>query len=351
MKRALAIVVLGLAAVAVGGCNSVPSKSGGGGAAPAKRITASGSSLVNPMMKRWMREYEKATSLVLEYNSTGSTTGIKNWMDNKDVFACSDAPLNEEQMGKAKEVGDFIHVPLVIGSVVPFYNLPDVEKPLHFTGRVLADIFLGKIKKWNDPALADLNRDVKLPDLDIAVVVRADGSGTSYIFTDYLSKVSEDWKTKVGVNTLPNWPIGSRAPKSDGVAGAVSGTKGAIGYVELLYAKDKKYGQVQNKAGQFVLASVETTDAAADNITEKDLPDYLRVSMTDVAGDSSYPICGPVFGLTFTRQVADKAAAVKEFFRWATHDGQKFATEEGYGKLPKVLIEKIDKKVDLIEGQ
>src|SRR5262249_50817907 len=221
----------------------------------------------------------------IDYISSGSGNGVTQMIDKKNDFGCTDAPMNEEQLGKAGGPDRVLHIPLVMGGVVPVYNLPEIDRPLRFTGPILADIFLGKLKRWNDPALAKINEGVRLPDLEITVAHRSDASGTSYIWTDYLSKVSPEWRKKVGTSTEPKWPVGAGAPKNDGVAGLVSGTKGSIGYVELIYALDKKnlkYGAVQNKDGQFLRASLESVTAAAANL--KDIPEDLCFSLTNAEG-------------------------------------------------------------------
>jgi ABC-type phosphate transport system substrate-binding protein len=206
-----------------------------------KRLTGGGSSFVAPMMKKWAGVYPQHSNVDIDYTSSGSGNGISQMIDQKNDFGCTDAPMNDEQMKRAADKGgDVVHIPVVMGGVVPFYNLPEVDKPLKFTGTVLADIYLGKIKKWNEKPIQDLNPNVKLPETTITVVHRADASGTSYIWTEYLSKVSDEWKTKVGQTTEPKWPTGAGAVKNDGVAGLVSGTPGAIGYVELIYALSKK---------------------------------------------------------------------------------------------------------------
>jgi len=355
VKRTLSLTTLVLGIVVVAGCSGGNGTNGPGpgGVKPADRIVGSGSSFVAPLMKKWAGAYNKATQLEVDYTSKGSSTGIAEMIDQKNDFGGTDAPMNEEQLKKAHEKnGDVINIPLTMGPVVPVYNLPDVEKPINFTGPILADIFLGKIKKWNDPALQKVNEGVKLPDLDISVAVRADGSGTTYVWTNYLSKVSPEWKAKVGNDQLPNWPIGNRAPKNDGVAGLVSGTKGTIGYVELNYAegkKDLKIGPVQNRAGKFVMASLESTIAAAESLKDADIPDDLVFSMTDADGPDAYPIVGVVWAVMYAKQPPDKAAALKQFFTWVLHDGQAHSKELKYASLPQMLVDRAQKKVDTLK--
>lgn len=326
------------AAVIVAGCN----RSGS-----ATRLNAGGSTFVYPMMSKWASEYEKVKGVQVNYQSIGSGGGIQQMTAKTFDFGCTDGPMNEEQLQKARETGgEVFHIPLVMGAVVPAYSLSEVNEPLRFSGPVLADIFLGKIKKWNDPALKELNPNASLPDKDIVVVHRSDGSGTTYIWVDYLSKVSPEWKQKVGVGTSVNWPIGTGQKGNEGVAGQVRRTPGSIGYIELIYAtqNDIKFGSVRNKEGAFVTASLESVTAAAENALST-IPDDLRYSITDASGKDSYPISGTVWAVLYVNQPADKGQAVVDFLRWVTHDGQEFAAELHYARLPKGLIEKLDAKL------
>jgi phosphate ABC transporter phosphate-binding protein len=348
MKRSL---MAAISAAVVGsfliGC------SGNTGGGSSKRLTGGGSSFVAPMMKKWAGAYQQAHKVEIDYTSSGSGNGVSQMIEGNNDFGCTDAPMNDEQLKKAAgKNGDVIHVPIVMGGVVPFYNLPDVKKPLRFTGPVLADIYLGKIKKWNDDALKSLNQGIELPDTPITVARRSDASGTSFIFTDYLSKVSPEWKEKVGASTEPKWPVGVGAAKSDGVAGLVSGTPGTIGYVELIYALDKKnlsVGVVQNKAGEFVTASLESVTAAAAGL--KDVPDDLRFSLTDADGKEAYPIAGTTWMVLYVKQPADKAEKLKAMATWMTHDGQEMNKELHYARIPAALADKVDKVVAKISAK
>jgi phosphate transport system substrate-binding protein len=350
------MTVLGLAVAIFLGCNSGGGTGGGAGggggkaAGGANRLTGGGSSFVAPMMKKWAGEYNKARGVEVDYTSSGSGNGVTQMTDKKNDFGCTDAPMNAEQIAQAQaKGGEVVHVPLVMGGVVPIYNLPGVEQQLKFTGPVLADIFLGKIKNWNDPALAKINAGVALPDLGISVAHRSDASGTSYIWTDYLSKVSNEWREKVGATTEPKWPVGAGAPKNPGVAQLVSSTKGALGYVELIYAldnKDLKIGAVQNKEGVFVTASLESVTAAAAGL--KQVPQDLCFSLTDADGKDAYPISGTVWMVLYTKQPPDKAKALSDFARWLTHEGQDFAKGLHYARLPQQVVEQIDKRLALI---
>jgi phosphate transport system substrate-binding protein len=303
------------------------------------------------MMSKWAKVYEDATGVKINYQSTGSGAGIQQMMAQTVDFGCSDGPMNEEQLKNAKELhGDVVHIPLVMGGVVPAYTLESAKEPLKFSGPVLADIYLGNIKKWNDPALAKLNPGVALPDQQIVVVQRADGSGTTYIWVDYLSKVSPEWKKKVGVGTSVKWPTGTGQKGNEGVAGMVKRTEGSIGYIELIYALQNKikYGAVQNKDGAFVSASLESVTAAADHsLTE--IPDDLRYSITDAPGKDSYPISGTSWGVCYTSNPGGKGKEVRDFLFWCTHDGQKLCQALHYSRLPKALVERVEKRLELIK--
>src|SRR5438045_2100069 len=223
-----------------------------------KRLTGAGSTFVYPMMSKWASEYEKSTNVKINYQSIGSGGGIQQMTAKTVDFGCTDGPMNEEQLKKAKDVGgEVVHIPLVMGAVIPTYNLEEVNEPLRFTGPVLADIFLGKIKKWNDKGLQDLNPKAALPNKEIVVIHRSDGSGTTYIWVEYLAKVSDEWKKKVGVGTSVDWPCGIGQKGNEGLAGQVRRSAGSIGYIELIYALQNKlkFGSVKNREGAFVTAS------------------------------------------------------------------------------------------------
>jgi phosphate transport system substrate-binding protein len=267
-------------------------------------------------------------------------------------FGCTDAPMNEEQLEKARQAGGAVlHVPLVLGAVVPIYNLPDVQKELRFTGPLLADIYLGKVKKWNDPAIQEVNPGVQLPDMEIQVAHRSDGSGTTYIWADYLAKVSPEWKEKVGVGTAVKWPVGAGERGSEGVTGKVARSPGGIGYVELLYALQNKlkFGAVRNREGQFVLASPESAAAAAANALTT-IPDDLRFSLTDPPGKDSYPISGTVWSVLYANQPPPKGEQIASFLRWVTHEGQQYTKDLNYTPLPQGLVERVEKKLGEIKA-
>jgi phosphate transport system substrate-binding protein len=322
----------------------------GCGGSPATRLNGGGSTFVYPMMSKWASEYDKAKGVKVNYQSIGSGGGIQQMTAKTFDFGCSDAPMNAEQLEKAKQTsGEALHIPLVMGAVVPAYNLAGVSEPVQFTGPVLADIFLGKIKRWNDAALKKLNPNATLPDQEIAVVHRSDGSGTTYIWVDYLAKVSPEWKQKVGVGASVNWPTGVGQKGNEGVAGQVKRSAGSIGYIELIYAQQNNiaFGDVVNREGAPVRASLETVTAAAAGALS-DIPEDLRYSITNAPGKDSYPISGTVWAVIYKQQPGGKGQRVVDFLRWCTHDGQQYAEELHYARLPTGLVERVEKKLDSV---
>jgi phosphate transport system substrate-binding protein len=341
------------------GCTGGATAPGGG---KTVRLNGSGATFVQPVMLDWASDFGGRTRHEIDYQGTGSGNGIQQLTAKTIDFGCSDAPMNKEQLAKAQEAGgDVAHVPLVLGAVAVIYNLDGIDKPLTFTGPLLADIYMGKVTKWNDPALAKLNPGVALPDLAIQPVFRSDSSGTTNIFTEYLAKVSDEFRTKVGASTAPSWPkgVGIGQPKSDGLTGHVQRTKGAVGYVELTYALETKgvsFGAVTNKAGQPVRPSLGgiTAAAAATLGTKPTAEPYslhdLTYSLTDADGAESYPISGISYALLYQKQNSTKGRVLVEFLRWATGpDGQKLATERNYAPLPEGLVKQIHAKLDTIE--
>jgi phosphate transport system substrate-binding protein len=305
------------------------------GAAAAQSINAAGATFPEFIYKKWFSDYKNAHSGVeINYQAIGSGGGIKQLSAGTVDFGASDRPLTDEEMAAVKVKP--IYFPTVLGGIVPAYNLPGVTTQLKFTGEVLAGIFLGKINKWNDPKIAELNKGVKLPADDIAVVHRSDGSGTTFVFTEYLAKVSPAWKSGPGVNQSPKWPTGTGQAQNEGVAGAIKQIPGSIGYVELTFIltnKGMQYGQVKNASGSFINASVESVTAAAAGLAT------FPASITNAPGAKAYPISTMTYLLIpSTIPDARKREAIKGFLNWALNDGQKLAPPLGYAPLPKEVI-------------
>jgi phosphate transport system substrate-binding protein len=303
------------------------------------QINGAGATFPYPIYSKWFSEYNKLhPNVQINYQSIGSGGGIRQLSAGTVFFGASDGPMTNDQIFAAGF--PILHLPTVLGGVVPVYEVPGVSAELRFTGPVLAGIFLGKITKWNDPAIHSANPGVDLPNLDITVVHRSDGSGTTYIWVDYLSKVSPDFHKTVGVATSVNWPVGVGGKGNEQVAALVKQTPGAIGYVELIYALQNKipYGFVQNAAGEFVRASVETvTNAAA--AARASMPKDFRVSITNAPGHNVYPISSFTWLLLNTRaKDHQRSQTMVDFAKWALTDGQKFAAELGYAPLPKEVV-------------
>jgi phosphate transport system substrate-binding protein len=305
-------------------------------AAHAQQITGAGATFPYPIYSKWFAEYHKAhPNVEINYQSIGSGGGIRQLTAGTVFFGASDGPMTTEQILAAGF--PVLHLPTVLGGVVPIYNVPG---DLRFTGKLLADIFLGKITKWNDPAIRAVNPGVTLPDSEITVAHRSDGSGTSYIFCDYLSKVSPEFRQTVGVGTAVKWPAGVGGKGNEGVAALVKQTPGAIGYVELIYALQNRipYGAVQNMAGEFVRPTLETvTNASA--AAAKAMPRDFRVSITNAPGHDVYPISSFTWLLVRTN-AGDRArtAVLADFIRWALTDGQRYCADLGYAPLPKEVV-------------
>jgi len=317
-------------------------------------INGAGASFPYPIYSKWFSEYNKKNPTIqINYQSVGSGAGIKQATEGTVDFGASDGPMNDEQL-KAysdKHGSGILHFPTVLGAAVPTYNVPGVDATLNFTPEALAGIYLGKVTKWNDPAIAGANKGVKLPANDIVVVHRSDGSGTSYIWTDYLSKVSDEWKSKVGKNTSLNWPVGLGGKGNEGVTGLVKQTPNAIGYVELIYAAQNKipYGTVKNSSGAFVKADLAGVSAAAA-AAAKEMPEDFRVSITNAPGKGAYPISSFTWLLIpekFTD--ATKRDAMKGFLKWALTDGQGLVEDLSYAKLPKAVVDKELKALNKVQ--
>jgi phosphate transport system substrate-binding protein len=303
------------------------------------QINGAGATFPFPIYSKWFDEYTKLHPNVrINYQSVGSGAGIQQVSKQTVFFGATDGPMTKEQLQAAP--GPILHFPTVLGAVVPIYNIPNVTSELKFNGQVLADIFLGKITKWNDPAMSKLNAGVNLPGTDITVVHRSDGSGTTYIWVDFLSKTSPEFMKRVGVNTAVNWPTGVGGKGNEGVSGLVRQTPGSLGYVELIYALQTKigYGSVQNMAGEFLKASVESVTAAAAEAAAKMPPDF-RVSITNAPGKGVYPVSSFTWLLLYENP-KDKAQgkAMVDFLKWALTDGQKYCADLGYAPLPPAVV-------------
>jgi phosphate transport system substrate-binding protein len=324
------------------------------GAASAQQIsiTAGGATFPNPIYSKWFNDYQKKSNVAINYQSQGSGFGVQQVTAGTVDFGASDMPMTDVQLKEFqdKRGSAILHFPTVLGADVPTYNIPGVTAKLNFTPEALAGIYLGKITKWNDPELVKSNPGVNLPASDIAVVHRSEGSGTTFIWVDYLSKVSKEWETKVGRGTSVNWPVGLGGKGNEGVAGQVRQQPNSIGYVELIYAIQNKmaYGKVKNAAGEFVEASLASVTAAAAGM--KEMPDDFRVSITNAPGKGAYPISSFTW-LLIPSKIADpaKRKAIKDFLAWMLTDGQKMTEALAYASLPKAVIAKEVKVIDKIQ--
>jgi phosphate transport system substrate-binding protein len=317
-------------------------------------INGAGATFPYPMYSKWFDEYHKKNgNLQINYQSIGSGGGIKQVTEGTVDFGASDGPMNDDQLKAFQDKHGFgvLHFPTVLGADVPTYNVPGVTGELNFTQEALAGIFLGKITKWNDPALAGPNKGVTLPANDIVVVHRSDGSGTTYIWTDYLCKISEEWKNKVGKGTSVNWPVGLGGKGNEGVAGLVKQTPNSMGYVELIYAVQNSmpYGKVRNSSGAFIKADLAGVTAAAAGAA-KSIPDDFRVSITDAPGKTAYPISSFTWLLIPSKFAdASKRDAIKGFVKWMLTEGQTYTETLSYAKLPKEVVAKETKALDSIQ--
>ena len=324
MKKLIALIALAIGSVA---------------SAQRIQISGAGATFPYPIYSKWFAEYNRMhPNVEINYQSIGSGGGIRQLSAGTVFFGASDGPMTNDQIYAAGF--PVLHLPTVLGGVVPVYNIPGVDAELRFTGPVLANIFLGRITKWNDAAIKAVNPSVNLPNDDITVVHRSDGSGTTYIWVDYLSKISAEFRKSVGVATSVNWPAGVGGKGNEGVAGLVKQTPGAIGYVELIYALQSKiaYGAVQNQTGQFLRASTETVSNAATGAA-KAMPRDFRVSITNAPGHNVYPISSFTW-LLFNERPSDrvKSRTMVDFVKWALTGGQRFVAELGYAPLPKEVV-------------
>ncbi len=310
-------------------------------------INGAGATFPYPIYSKWFDEYAKVDpSVRFNYQSIGSGGGQKQILAQTVDFGASDGPMSDDNLAKAP--GKLLHIPTVAGADVVAYNLSG-NPALKFDADTIAGIFLGQIKKWSDPKITALNPGVTLPDQEIVVVHRSDGSGTTYIWTDYLSKISAEWKTKVGTNTSVNWPTGIGGKGNEGVAGQIKQTPGAIGYVELIYAIQNKmpYAEVKNAAGEFVKPTLESVTAA---LAMADIPEDFRFSMTNAPGKDAYPIAGATWLLVYQQQKdANKGKKLVEFLKWALTDGEKMAKDLQYAPLPESVQQRVLKRIGEIK--
>jgi len=316
------------------------------------KLQGAGATFPNPLYQKWFSEYNKITpNAKFDYQSIGSGGGIKQLTAKTVDFGGSDAPMKDEELKAAP--AELLHIPTVLGAVVLTYNLPSTTAELKFTPDAIAGIFLGKITKWNDQAITSANPGVSLPDAPITVVHRSDGSGTSYVWTDYLSKVSAEWHDKVGTGVSVNWPVGVGAKGNEGVTGQVKQTPNAIGYVELIYAEQNKlpYGVVKNSAGEFVKPSLDSVTAAAAGAAAN-MPDDLRVSITNAPGKDAYPISSFTYFLVYREQQDQaKGKALVNFLWWSIHSGEQMAKGLLYAPLPSEVVTKAEQKIKSITHQ
>lgn len=321
---------------------------GNGSSTGALRLTGGGATFPNSLYQKWVSEYQKLNPNVqIDYQSIGSGGGIKGVTEGTFDFGASDKPLSDDELKKAPR--ELLHIPTVLGAVVLTYNLPDVKEPLKFSPDVIADIYLGKIKKWNDARIKGDNPNAQLPDADISPVFRTDGSGTSAVFTDYLSKISPEWKDKVGAGTSPRFPAGQGGKGNEGVTANVKNQPNTIGYVELIYAiqQNLPVALVKNKSGKFIQPSLDSVTAAASGLVAS-MPEDLRVSITDSAAADAYPISSYTYILVYKdQQNAQKGKALVDFLWWAIHDGQKFAPPS-YAPLPAEVVKRDEAKINSI---
>jgi phosphate transport system substrate-binding protein len=331
-----------------GGAINIPSDVGKDDNA---RLTGAGATFPNPLYTRWFSDYKSgvASRVEVNYQAIGSGGGIKQITEKTVDFGASDAPMTDEEMAKAKGIQ---HIPTTLGAVVITYNVDGLGAPLKLDGDTIARIYLGTITKWNDPAIAGQNSGVTLPGADIVVVHRSDGSGTSFVFTDYLSKVSSDWNDKVGTSKNPQWPEGLGGQGNDGVTQQVKQNKNSIGYVELVYAKTNNLpaAQVKNKAGEYVTPTPDSTSLAASGVS---IPGDYRASIVDAATKGAYPISSFTYILLYRDQTdASKGKALVDLLWWSVHDGQKTTTELGYAPLPKEIVAMAEKTLttDITSG-
>jgi phosphate transport system substrate-binding protein len=354
MKALKGILLAGLAIAIAGnmtltGCNGGNDSTTNKGGGDDNTILGAGSTFDNPLFSKMFSEYNKSNGLKVNYQSIGSGGGIQQLTSKTVDFGASDAPLNGKQDSALSSPA--IHIPVTAGAVVISYNIPGVKDTLKFTPDIIAKIFLGEIKKWNDPQIAAVNNGIKLPAMDIQVAHRSDGSGTTNIFTTYLTKVSKDWEAKVGKGSSVNWPVGLGGKGNEGVAGSIKQTPGGIGYIELAYAVQNgmAYGKLQNKAGNFITPSIESVTAAA-NIA---IPADAKVSLTNSDAPDGYPIAGLSWVLIYKEQKyggrsMEKASKMVKMIQWMIHDGQQYSSALNYAPLSAAAVAVGDAQLKLV---
>lgn len=339
--------LLAVAVLALAGCNGGDSSNLG--SSGEVRVQGAGATFPNPLYQKWFSEYNKIhPNARFDYQSIGSGGGIKQVLEQTVDFGGTDAPMKDEDLKSAR--GEILHIPTVLGAVVLTYNLPNFQGELTLSPEATAGIFLGSITKWDDPLIAASNAGLKLPAENITVAHRSDGSGTTFVFTDYMSKVSADWKAKVGAGTSVQWPVGVGAKGNEGVTGLVKQTPNSIGYVELIYAEQQKLpvATLKNAAGQLVKPSLDSITAAAASIAGQ-MPDDLRVSITNAPGPTAYPIAAFTYLLIYKEQKdQNRGKALVDFLWWAIHDGQRMAKDMGYAPLPAEIVTKSEAKIKSI---
>lgn len=350
MRRIILTVMA--AAIAISAACSGQKTGSGGETAGAAVLTGAGSTFVKPMMEKWTSEYGKLhPNVKIDYQGGGSGAGIKAIQNKTSDFGASDAAMTDDEL-KQTTAGEIVHIPVVLGAVVLTYNLEGLEQPLRLTPELVSDMFLGKIKKWNDARIKHENPDSTLPDSDITPVFRADGSGTSDVFTDFLSKTVPEWNEKIGRTKNPQLPqgVGIGGKGNEGVMGQVKNTPNTIGYVELTFAKANNLptALIKNKSGKFVEPNSETVTAAAAGMASK-VPEDLRTEITNADGEDAYPISGIVFVLAYKEQKdAAKGKILADYLWWAIHDGEKYVKDLHYAPIPPEIVRKAEAKIDLL---
>ena len=334
-QPASAILLVGISVASLAFANTPPA------------LQAGGSTLVTPLMRKWATEYGAATGATVDYASVGSGQGIVGMTDRSFDIGCTDAPMTNGEIEQASQRGGaIVHIPLTMGAVAPIYSVPEVKERLRFSGPVLAGIFLGHIQRWNDPALQALNSGVALPDRSIGVVHRMDSSGTTYVWTDFLSKTSPEWAAAIGTGKTVPWPTGTSANGNEGVAGQVKLFPYSIGYAQLTYGIQNAlaYGAVENREGAFIEPRPATVTAAADASLTTISAD-LRFSITDAPGKDSYPVSSTTWAIVYVNQPVGKAQAITDFLHWVVHEGQQFSEPLQYAPLPSALVERAEHQI------